>query len=508
MQQRDELGYDIAMLTAYARAHGLIEEQDAVWAANRLAEAMGRPDCPLWSGPLDPLPQWPQTLLDRLTDRAAAGGALDTTARRDRFDTELMAALLPRPSEVTARFRALYAESPARATDWFYDFSRASNYIRAERCAKDLHWSVGSPYGEILISVNLSKPEKDPRDIAAARSAPKTAYPACALCRENEGFGGTAASAPRGSHRVIPLELGGETWYLQYSPYVYYNEHCIVLSGEHRPMKTDRSTFVRLLEFVGRFPHYFVGSNADLPIVGGSILSHDHFQGGRAAFPMESAPVTASFRAADFPAVRVDAIRWPLSVLRLSSADPEALAGLADRILGAWRGYSDESLGILAESDGAPHNAVTPIARRKDGRNELDLVLRNNRCTEERPLGLFHPAPSRHHIKKENIGLIEVMGLAVLPSRLSAELAAVEACLTGDRASFYDRPELAPHEAWYRALCARTDVPPEAWGAVLREETGKIFVGCLEDCGVFRNDPAGQAGLARFAQSAGLAPAR
>lgn len=499
----NKTGTDIALLVKYALEKGLIASEDCVWAKNRLAALIGEPACPHAGGELPAVPEYPQQLLDALTDRAAQNGAavLESGAERDLFDTELMAVLTPRPSEVIAKFKSLYAGSPEKATDWYYAFSRATNYIRAERCAKDLRWDVPSAYGTINISVNLSKPEKDPKAIAAARFAPKTAFPPCALCRENEGYGGTLTTAARGNHRIIPLRLNGEDWYLQYSPYVYYNEHCIALSGEHRPMKVDKSSFERLLDFIDIFPHYFVGSNADLPIVGGSILTHDHFQGGRATFPMELAPVEKTYSCEKYAEVEIGRVKWPLSVIRLASENRSALSALAEDILSAWRSYSDAGRGVLAFSGETPHNTITPIARRRGGKYELDLVLRNNRTTDERPLGIFHPHPSRHHIKKENIGLIEVMGLAVLPARLKRELAEIEACLLGERNSFYENAALAPHAEWYKKLCERTDITAGNCADILREETGKIFVGCLEDCGVFARTADGAEGFDRFVQS-------
>ncbi|MBR4940645.1 MAG: UDP-glucose--hexose-1-phosphate uridylyltransferase [Clostridia bacterium] len=496
----NELGFEIASLAEYALRNGLIEKEDLTWAKNRIANLIAEPACPHFEGEIEELPPYPQALLDRLTERAAERGieGLDSIVHRDIFDTELMAVLTPRPSQVIARFNELMKKSPEEATNWYYAFSRATNYIRTERCAKDLRWSVDSDYGKINISVNLSKPEKDPKAIAAARFVKKTSFPPCALCYENEGYGGTLTTAARGNHRIIPITLGGESWYLQYSPYFYYNEHCIALSGEHRPMKISRQAFERLLDFIDLFPHYFVGSNADLPIVGGSILTHDHFQGGRTVFPMELAPIEKEYASPLFPEVSVGIVKWPLSVIRLASEDRKKLADLAEKILDAWRSYSDPEREILAFTEDTPHNTITPIARRRDGKYELDLVLRNNRTTEERPLGLFHPAPHRHHIKKENIGLIEVMGLAVLPARLKAEFARIEECLLDDRDRFYEIEDLAPHAEWYASLCARDDITPKNCGDIIRSEAGKIFTGCLEDCGVFPVTDHGREGFDKF----------
>ena len=414
-------------LACYAQRTGLVDPCERIWAVNAILEALkldsytqptGSPE-----GEID-LP----AVLEELMDDAHARGVLpeDSVVYRDLFDTMLMGRLTPRPAQVIERFRALYAESPERATDWYYRFSQDTNYIRRDRIAKDVKWVAPTEYGELDITINLSKPEKDPKAIAAARNLPASAYPRCQLCAENEGYAGRVNHPARGNHRMIPITINGSPWFLQYSPYVYYNEHCICLNREHVPMRIDRACFAKLLDFVRQFPHYFVGSNADLPIVGGSILAHDHFQGGHYTFAMEKAPVETQVCIRGYEDVETGIVKWPMSVLRLSHEDPARLVNVADRILKSWRVYSDEAVFLFAETEGEPHNTITPIARRRGSRYELDLVLRNNITTPEHPLGVYHPHAELHHIKKENIGLIEVMGLAVLPARLKEELAAEE----------------------------------------------------------------------------------
>ena len=409
-----------------------------------------------------------------------------------------MGAVTPRPSDVIETFRSLYGESPEKATDWFYQFSQDTNYIRATRVAKDIRWSVPSEFGDIDISINLSKPEKDPRDIAAAKTAKQSAYPKCQLCLENEGYAGRMDHPARQNHRIIPVTINESHWGFQYSPYVYYNEHCIVLNGEHVPMKIDRAAFRKLFDFVGQFPHYFLGSNADLPIVGGSILSHDHFQGGRYEFAMAKAPYESTFTVPGYEDVEAGIVHWPLSVIRLRGEDDARIIDLADHILKAWRGYTDEAAFIFAETDGEPHNTITPIARKRDGKFELDLALRNNITTEECPLGVYHPHAEYHHIKKENIGLIEVMGLAILPARLKTEMALLAECLTGDK-RMEDYPELEQHAEWARDIAARrTDLNKDNVDDILKEEIGHVFVHVLEDAGVYKCTDEGRAAFERF----------
>ncbi len=484
-------------LVRYGIGCGLIEQADACYVKNRLLEILRLDEAPAEEEIHAALPELLAALTDDAVQRGLTGGSV---TERDLFDTKLMGALTPYPHEVRAEFARRYAVSPEAATDWFYRFSQGTNYIRRDRIAKDLKWKYASPYGALDITINLSKPEKDPRDIAAAKAAPQSGYPRCLLCAENEGYAGRGNHPARQNHRILPLTLDGSQWYLQYSPYVYYNEHCIALNAEHRPMHIDGVTFRRLLDFVTIFPHYFIGSNADLPIVGGSILSHDHFQGGRYRFAMEEAPVEREVRFADFPAVRAGVVRWPMSVIRLTSADRAQLLALAERILARWRGYSDPAVGVLAETDGVPHNTITPIARRRGADYELDLVLRCNITTPELPLGVFHPHPELHHIKKENIGLIEVMGLAVLPARLKKELEGVRtAILTG--ADLRQDETLGKHADWVDELRQRYDFTPENTEDILRQEVGAVFTRVLEDAGVFKRNDAGQQAFGRFLAS-------
>ena len=481
-------------LVRYGIGCGLIEQADACYVKNRLLEILRLDEAPAEEEIHAALPELLAALTDDAVQRGLTGGSV---TERDLFDTKLMGALTPYPHEVRAEFARRYAVSPEAATDWFYRFSQDTNYIRRDRIARDLKWKYASPYGALDITINLSKPEKDPRDIAAAKAAPQSGYPRCLLCAENEGYAGRGNHPARQNHRILPLTLDGSQWYLQYSPYVYYNEHCIALNAEHRPMHIDGVTFRRLLDFVTIFPHYFIGSNADLPIVGGSILSHDHFQGGRYRFAMEEAPVEREVRFADFPAVRAGVVRWPMSVIRLTSADRAQLLALAERILARWRGYSDPEAGVFAETDGVPHNTITPIARRRGADYELDLVLRCNITTPELPLGVFHPHPELHHIKKENIGLIEVMGLAVLPARLKKELEGVRtAILTG--ADLRQDETLGKHADWVDELRQRYDFTPENTEDILRQEVGAVFTRVLEDAGVFKRNDAGQQAFGRF----------
>ena len=440
-----------------------------------------------------------EQILKGLTDDAVNRGIIsDDITSRDLYDTKLMGILTPMPREVRSTFEALYEQSPKAATDWFYKFSQDTDYIRRYRIQKDLRWKTVTEYGNLDITINLSKPEKDPKAIAAAKSAPQSGYPKCQLCAENEGYAGRMNHPARQNHRIIPITVAGADWYLQYSPYVYYNEHCIVFNAEHTPMKIDKAAFEKLLDFVTIFPHYFVGSNADLPIVGGSILSHEHFQGGSCSFPMERAPLEQSFCFRNYEDVQAGIVKWPMSVIRLNGADKERIAQLADRILGCWRKYTDEAAFIYAETEGVPHNTITPIARRRGENYELDLVLRNNITTEEHPLGVYHPHAELHHIKKENIGLIEVMGLAVLPARLKQELADLETAilegtpLTGD---------LKKHEAWVKDIQARYMLNEENIASILKIEVGKVFARVLEHAGVFERSMGGRLAFMRFIEA-------
>ena len=438
-------------------------------------------------------------LLDEAVEKRLIG---NTVTERDLFDTKLMNCLLPRPAQVQEEFRKKYEISPQTATDWYYQFCQDSNYIRRDRIRKDMKWTVDSPYGTIDITINLSKPEKDPRAIAAAGRTRSSSYPRCQLCAENEGYAGRLDHPARENHRLIPITLHGEQWYLQYSPYVYYNEHCIALNSQHRPMEINRETFIKLLEFLDLFPHYFIGSNADLPIVGGSILSHDHFQGGRYTFAMERASLEETFTVPGYEDMEAGIVKWPLSVIRIRGRDPERLVSLADHILGKWRGYTDESAFIFAETEGEPHNTITPIARKRGSLYELDLTLRNNITTKEYPLGVFHPHQEYHHIKKENIGLIEVMGLAVLPARLKEEMNLLSDCILagGDVVeSVQQNPEIEKHAAWVSEFLPRySDINADNIDHILQKEIGTVFVHVLEDAGVYKCTSAGRKAFSRF----------
>ena len=489
---------EIGALVAYGLEKGLIEEADAVWARNRLLDILS---LDAYEPADEKAGETLEEILKAILDDAAARGVIDGgITSRDLLDTRLMGVLTPRPSQVIGRFRALYAEDPKAATDWYYALSCDSDYIRRYRIAKDRKWKAETEYGELDVTINLSKPEKDPRAIAAARSAKPSGYPKCQLCREAEGYAGRADYPARENHRLIPIKLAGEDWFLQYSPYVYYNEHCIALCAEHRPMKIDRAAFRRLLDFVTLFPHYFIGSNADLPIVGGSILSHDHFQGGNYEFAMARAKLETPLSFPGFDDVRAGIVRWPMSVIRLTCADRERLEELADRILLAWRGYTDESVSIYAETDGEAHNTITPIARRRGEDYELDLVLRNNLTTEEHPLGLFHPHAELHHIKKENIGLIEVMGLAVLPARLKDELGELSRRLANGE-DLMASPLTEKHAPWAEELKKRHLFTPDNAEEIVKKEVGEVFKTVLEHAGVFKRDEEGRAAFLRFAES-------
>ena len=485
----------IDSLVSYAMNAGLAEPVDHTVLTNRLLDLLRLDD---YTPSDEPQTEDLEEILAGMLDYAVEKGLCDDgITARDIFDTRIMGAITPMPREVIGIFRYLYLESPEAATDWYYKFSCDTDYIRRYRIAKDMRWKYASEYGELDITINLSKPEKDPKAIAAAKNAPQTAYPKCQLCVENEGYAGRMNHPARANHRIVPIEVCGEDWCLQYSPYVYYNEHCIVFNSQHTPMKIDRSAFAKLLSFVGSFPHYFVGSNADLPIVGGSILSHEHFQGGHYTFAMETAPVEQELTFVGFEDVQAGIVKWPMSVIRLTAADPQRIADLADKILTAWRGYTDESVGVVAFSGGEPHNTITPIARRRGDAYELDLVLRCNITTEEHPLGVFHPHADKHHIKKENIGLIEVMGLAVLPSRLKDELTALaEALVAG--ADIVADETLEKHAAWVEELKKQYTFTAENALDIILQETGKVFAEVLEDAGVYKNHAEGKEAFRRF----------
>lgn len=491
----------IAELCEYAVQNGLIQPGDRRFAVNALLEALRLSD---FEAPGQVQPRSVDLILQDLCDYAVQAGIIeDGVTSRDLFDTKLMGLLTPWPSVVNAHFDALYAQDPCKATDWYYDFSQATNYIRRDRIKKDQKWLAETDYGTMEITINLSKPEKDPRAIAAARNAAPSGYPKCLLCEENEGYAGRMNHPARQNHRLLALDILDEKWAMQYSPYVYYNEHCIFLNRTHRPMKIDKAAFQKLLAIVERFPHYFVGSNADLPIVGGSILSHEHFQGGHHEFAMERAPIERSFTVPGYSQIHAGVVKWPMSVLRLRCAEAAPLAELADKILTAWRGYTDEQAGIFAQTDGEPHNTITPIARRRGSDYELDLVLRNNLTTQEYPLGVFHPHQELHHIKKENIGLIEVMGLAVLPARLKTELEAVAAHFV-DGTDMAADPLTEAHKEWAQQVkAAHPEMNAQNVTAIVQEEVGKVFATVLEHAGVYKRTAEGQAALDRFIKTLG-----
>ena len=485
----------IDSLVSYAMNTGLAEPCDHMVLTNRLLDLLGKDEyIPSEEPQTEDLEEILQAMLDYACEK---GLCQDNITARDLFDTRIMGALTPMPREVIQAFREKYAVSPVAATDWYYKFSCDTDYIRRYRIARDMRWKYAGEYGEMDITINLSKPEKDPKAIAAAKNAPQSSYPKCQLCAENEGYAGRMNHPARENHRMIPITVCGEPWCLQYSPYVYYNEHCIVFNSKHIPMKIDKAAFEKLLSFVKDFPHYFVGSNADLPIVGGSILSHEHFQGGHYTFAMETAPVEKEVTFAGFEDISAGIVKWPMSVLRLRGSDPKRIADLADKILGVWRGYSDESVGIVAFSDGEPHNTITPIARRRGADYELDLVLRCNITTQEHPLGVFHPHGDKHHIKKENIGLIEVMGLAVLPSRLKQELTDLAQALIDGRDIRSDAA-LEKHADWVDGLKKQYTFTEENAMDIILQETGKVFAQVLEDAGVYKHTPEGKEAFLRF----------
>ena len=500
-------------LVRYGLITGLVEPEDEIYTVNRLLELFELDEYPYAFGErtendgmdedaiVDRLP----AILEKMLDYAVSEGLMkeDGIVYRDLFDTKIMGCLVGRPSEIIPRFWEKYKESPQAATDFFYKFSRDTDYIRRYRVCKDEKWVVPTKYGDLDITINLSKPEKDPKAIAAAKLAKQSGYPKCLLCMENEGYAGRVNHPARQNHRIIPLTINGSRWGFQYSPYVYYTEHCIVFNSQHTPMKIEHNTFVKLFDFVKQFPHYILGSNADLSIVGGSILSHDHFQGGRYEFPMAKASVERSFTVKGFEDVEAGIVNWPMSVIRIRSVDPDRLIALADLILNAWRVYTDEASFVYAVTDGEPHNTITPIARKRGEHFELDLVLRNNITTEEHPLGVFHPHAKLHHIKKENIGLIEVMGLAVLPARLKKEMAALEeAILAG--ADLRGDESLSCHADWVEEFLPRhSEIARENIHGIIRNEIGNVFMQVLEDAGVYKRTPEGQAGFDRFVNSLG-----
>lgn len=487
----------IKQLVQYGLDTGLVSKEDTIYVTNRILEVLKETT---YEEPESVPPADLETILGRLTDYAVSKGLLehDSVVYRDLFDTQLMGCLTPPPSQVTAQFRALYQESPEKATDYFYKFSQDTNYIRRYRISKDIRWKYSSPYGELDITINLSKPEKDPKAIAAARLVKSGSYPKCLLCKENVGYAGHAGHPARQNHRIIPLTINQSPWGFQYSPYVYYNEHCILFNQEHIPMKIERATFVKLFDFIKLFPHYLIGSNADLPIVGGSILSHDHYQGGHYTFAMAKAPIERHVVIPGYEDVETGIVKWPLSVIRIRSTDAGRLIDLADHILKSWRNYTDEAAFIFAETDWEPHNTITPIARKVGDTFELDLALRNNITTEECPLGLYHPHAKYHHIKKENIGLIEVMGLAILPARLKDELHLLEEYIL-EKKDIRSCEAIEKHADWAESFLPNyPDISQENIQEILRKEIGKVFTGVLEDAGVYKCTPEGREAFLRF----------
>lgn len=489
----------IAALAAYGLKTGLITADDRIFAINSILAALGLDD---YEEPENIPGMELEEILKGLLDFACSKNIIpDSIAYRDLFDTKLMACLTPRPSEVIAKFKADYAVSPVTATDNYYMLSRDTDYIRRYRIAKDIKWKTETEYGELDITINLSKPEKDPKAIAAAKNAKQSGYPKCLLCPENVGYAGRLNHPARQNHRIIPVDICGEPWGFQYSPYVYYNEHCILFNTKHTPMVIDKKAFEKLFDFVSKFPHYFIGSNADLPIVGGSILSHEHFQGGNYTFAMAKANIEKEYKIKGFEDVTVGRVKWPMSVIRLRSADTGRLVELADIILTKWRGYTDEAAFIFAETDGEPHNTITPIARKNGDMYELDLVLRNNITTEEHPLGVYHPHAELHHIKKENIGLIEVMGLAVLPARLKNEMQQLaDVLVTKGVSAVRSDPVLEKHADWAEEFCSRRTVNADNVHEVIRDEIGKVFAKVLEHAGVYKRTPEGEAAFDRFVE--------
>lgn len=499
------IGYEIERLLKFALRKEMISKWDIIPSRNALLDLL-KVEIPFEGEVEDVIEDTPVKILNNILDYAAENNLIeeDTTTYRDLLDARIMGLLMPREGEVIRKFNEIVESRTLEdATNWFYDLSKSSNYIMTERIAKNLYWLADTEYGNLEITVNLSKPEKDPKEIAKAKLVKQSSYPKCLLCVDNIGYAGRLNHPARQNHRVIPLELQGKEWFIQYSPYVYYNEHCIVFSGEHSPMKLGRDALERLVEFTDKFPHYFIGSNADLPIVGGSILTHDHYQGGRHIFPMEEAKIEKKYISEKFENVEIGTVKWPMTVIRLKSKDKVAIVDVAMEIFEGWKKYSDEENEVLAFTGDIQHNTVTPIARRKNGDFELDIVLRNNRTSEEYPDGIFHPHKELHHIKKENIGLIEVMGLAVLPGRLEKELEKIVQILSGEIA--YDKEsalideELNKHIDWIEEMLkVKNNINIDEARKFVKEEVGRIFARVLEDSGVFKRNEKGQAALEKF----------
>ena len=495
------IGQYIKALVAYGLKTQLLQVDDEIFVTNQLLEFFQLDDLEELENANCDLSL--TEILNGMMEYAYEIGLLenDSVVYRDLFDTKVMSLLMPRPSEIIREFQSHYANSPEEATDYFYQFSQDSNYIRRYRIKKDLKWTAETEYGDLDITINLSKPEKDPKAIAAAKLMKQSGYPKCLLCVENEGYAGRVNHPARQNHRIIPVTIQDEAWGFQYSPYVYYNEHCILFNKKHTPMKIDRAVFGKLFDFVRQFPHYMIGSNADLPIVGGSILSHEHFQGGKYEFAMAKAPMEKTVEINGYEGVTVGIVKWPMSVIRLQAQEVEPMIELADHILKSWRGYTDEECFIYATTNGEPHNTITPIARRRGDMYELDLVLRNNITTKEHPLGVFHPHQELHHIKKENIGLIEVMGLAVLPARLKEELEALKKAILA-KEDLHAREDLRSHADWVEEFLPNyQEVNEENLSGIIEAEVGKVFLRVLEDAGVYKRDSKGQAGFERFLKS-------
>ena len=496
----DMISKAVKDLVSYGMKTGLLKEEDAVYARNQILDVLriNEYEEPKAEGEEPELEEILKTLLDYAAEKGLLGG--NSVVYKDLFDTKLMNCLMPRPSEVTAEFWKHYEKSPQAATDYYYKLSQDSDYIRRYRIAKDMKWTAQTRYGTLDITINLSKPEKDPKAIAAAKNAKASSYPKCLLCPENEGYAGRVNHPARENHRIIPITVNDSPWGFQYSPYVYYNEHCIVFNSQHTPMKIERNTFIKLFDFVKLFPHYFLGSNADLPIVGGSILTHDHFQGGHYTFAMAKAPIEKNVVIPGYEDVEAGIVKWPLSVLRIRHKDEKRLIDLASHILEVWRGYTDEEAFVFAETEGEPHNTITPIARKRDDLFELDLTLRNNITTEENPLGVYHPHAEYHHIKKENIGLIEVMGLAVLPARLKEELELLEEYILEGK-DISSNEKIEKHASWVQQFLPKyKDLNRDNIHEILQKEVGNVFVHVLEDAGVYKCTEEGRSAFMRFVE--------
>ncbi len=499
-----DINREVSKLIKYGLDNELFNERDKIYCTNRVIALLGLNEIEIVDIK-DESPELPTDILNNILNWSYENGVLEEngTVYRDNFDTEIMACLMPRPSEVTDKFYSIYAQNRKKASDYYYTLSYKSNYIRMDRIRRNLVWKADTKYGQIDLSINLSKPEKDPKAIAAALQMPSSSYPKCLLCKENEGYKGTLTHPARGNHRIIPLEICGEKWFFQYSPYGYFNEHCILFKGSHDPMKITGLTLDRLLSFVEFMPHYFIGSNAGIPIVGGSILTHDHYQGGNYEFPMAKAPVERSFSVNGFEDVEAGIVKWPMSCIRIKSTDKKRVLALGTHILESWESYSDERAFIIARTpDGEIHNAITPIARFRSGKFELDLVLRNNITTEEFPMGYYHPHPEYHHIKKENIGLIEVMGLAVLPARLKNSIEKMELALKNENQAenIFEQDEMKIHYDWYKELKAK-NIPHDEINRAIKQSIGEIFAEILANAGVYKDTPQGREAFDRFCAS-------